>query len=130
MRILSQGGRAVLCLYGYTNQQPDGLSFPSDITEPDITKVAAVTLEVMSLRTELDMLIKVSAVCLIRNNNNNNHIHHFYFYLCAQDTHPHPEFFERIIPSLAQKVFKHVYTHNTYFFFVFLNPTARLDSCF
>ncbi|XP_053507578.1 E3 ubiquitin-protein ligase RNF31 isoform X2 [Ictalurus furcatus] len=70
------GGRAVLCLYGYTNQQADGLSFPEDVTEPDVAKVAAVTLEVMSLRTELDMLIK--------------------------DTHPHPEFFERIIPSLAQ----------------------------
>lgn len=68
--ILSQGGRAVLFLCGYTNQQPDGLSFPDDITEPDITKVAAVTLEVMSLRTELDMLIKVSAVCF--NNNNNS----------------------------------------------------------
>ncbi|XP_060761598.1 E3 ubiquitin-protein ligase RNF31 [Neoarius graeffei] len=71
------GGRAVLCLYGYTNQQPDGLSFPDDITEPDVAKVASVTLEVMSLRGELDMLIK--------------------------DTHPHPEFFERIIPSLTVK---------------------------
>ncbi|KAF4076855.1 hypothetical protein AMELA_G00219870 [Ameiurus melas] len=71
------GGRGVLCLYGYTNQQADGLSFPEDVTEPDVAKVAAVTLEVMSLRTELDMLIK--------------------------DTHPHPEFFERIIPSLTQK---------------------------
>ncbi|TSN21233.1 E3 ubiquitin-protein ligase RNF31 [Bagarius yarrelli] len=71
------GGRAVLSLYGYTNQQLDGLSFPDDITDPDIAKVASVTLEVMSLRTELDMLVK--------------------------DTHPHPEFFERIIPSLTQK---------------------------
>ncbi|KAI5093130.1 E3 ubiquitin-protein ligase RNF31 [Silurus meridionalis] len=72
-----QGGRAVLCLYGYTNQQPDGLSFPDDVTEPDVAKVASVTLEVMSLRVELDMLIK--------------------------DAHPHPEFFERLIPALAQK---------------------------
>lgn len=54
-----QGGRAVLCLYGYSNQQPDGLSFPDVVVEPDIEKVAAVTLEVMSLRMELDMLIKV-----------------------------------------------------------------------
>uniref|UniRef100_A0A8C8LXT4 RBR-type E3 ubiquitin transferase n=1 Tax=Oncorhynchus tshawytscha TaxID=74940 RepID=A0A8C8LXT4_ONCTS len=53
-----QGGRAVLCLYGYSNQQPDGLSFPDEVVEPDIEKVAAVTLEVMSLRMELDMLIK------------------------------------------------------------------------
>ncbi|XP_048866204.1 LOW QUALITY PROTEIN: E3 ubiquitin-protein ligase RNF31 [Brienomyrus brachyistius] len=71
------GGRAVLCLYGYTNQQPDGLSFPDDVIEPDITKVAAITVEVMTLRMELDMLIK--------------------------DSHPHPEFFERVIPSLRQE---------------------------
>lgn len=54
-----QGGRTVLYLYGYTNQQIDGLSFPDDVTEPDKEKVAAVTLEVMTLRTEVDMLIKV-----------------------------------------------------------------------
>uniref|UniRef100_A0A3P9LRS3 Uncharacterized protein n=1 Tax=Oryzias latipes TaxID=8090 RepID=A0A3P9LRS3_ORYLA len=58
-----QGGRAVLCLYGYTNQQPDGLSFPSDVTDPDVGKVAAVTLEVMSLRMELEMLIKNCSIC-------------------------------------------------------------------
>ncbi|XP_036374742.1 E3 ubiquitin-protein ligase RNF31 [Megalops cyprinoides] len=72
-----RGGRAVLCLYGYSNQQPDGLSFPDDIMEPDVEKVAAVTLEVMTLRMELEMLSK--------------------------ETHPHPEFFERIIPSLNQQ---------------------------
>ncbi|KAG9332188.1 hypothetical protein JZ751_015551, partial [Albula glossodonta] len=72
-----KGGRAVLCLYGYSNQQPDGLSFPDDIIVPDVEKVAAVTLEVMTLRMELDMLIK--------------------------DSHPHPEFFERIIPSLCHQ---------------------------
>lgn len=55
----SQGGRAVLCLYGYSNQQPDGLSFPDDVVDPDVGRVAAVTLEVMSLRMELEMLIKV-----------------------------------------------------------------------
>uniref|UniRef100_A0A3Q1HHS4 RBR-type E3 ubiquitin transferase n=1 Tax=Anabas testudineus TaxID=64144 RepID=A0A3Q1HHS4_ANATE len=54
-----QGGRAVLCLYGYSNQQPDGLSFPDDVMDPDVGRVAAVTLEVMSLRMELEMLIKV-----------------------------------------------------------------------
>uniref|UniRef100_A0A671VKD6 Potassium voltage-gated channel subfamily B member 2-like n=1 Tax=Sparus aurata TaxID=8175 RepID=A0A671VKD6_SPAAU len=58
-----QGGRAVLCLYGYSNQQPDGLSFPDDVMDPDVGRVAAVTLEVMSLRIELEMLIKV-CVCV------------------------------------------------------------------
>ncbi|XP_072219676.1 E3 ubiquitin-protein ligase RNF31 isoform X2 [Leuresthes tenuis] len=72
-----QGGRAVLCLYGYSNQQADGLSFPDDVTDPDVGRVAAVTLEVMSLRMELDMLIK--------------------------EAHPHPEFYERIIPTLRHK---------------------------
>lgn len=56
---LLQGGRGVLYLYGYTNQQLDGLSFPDDVADPDVDKVAAVTLEVMTLRAELDMLIKV-----------------------------------------------------------------------
>ncbi|KAJ8272532.1 hypothetical protein GJAV_G00090290 [Gymnothorax javanicus] len=72
-----KGGRAVLCLYGYSNQQPDGLSFPNDVTEPDVQKVAAVTLEVMTLRMELDLLIK--------------------------EVHPHPEFFERIAPALCHQ---------------------------
>lgn len=58
-----QGGRRVLFLYGYTNQQIDGLSFPDEVSEPDAEKVAAVTLEVMTLRTEVDMLVKVG-VCL------------------------------------------------------------------
>ncbi|XP_047445540.1 E3 ubiquitin-protein ligase RNF31 isoform X2 [Mugil cephalus] len=53
-----QGGRTVLGLYGYSNQQRDGLSFPDDVTDPDVGRVAAVTLEVMSLRMELEMLIK------------------------------------------------------------------------
>ncbi|XP_028329514.1 E3 ubiquitin-protein ligase RNF31 isoform X1 [Gouania willdenowi] len=72
-----QGGRAVLCLYGYSNQLADGLSFPDDIMDPDVGRVAAVTLEVMSLRMELEMLIK--------------------------EAHPHPEFYERIIPTLRHK---------------------------
>lgn len=54
----------MLCLYGYSNQQPDGLSFPDDVIDPDVGQVAAVTLEVMSLRVELEMLIKV-CVCLL-----------------------------------------------------------------
>lgn len=54
-----QGGRSVLHLYGYTNQQTDGLSFPDDVNKPDVEKVAAVTVEVMTLRTEVDMIVKV-----------------------------------------------------------------------
>lgn len=61
----SQGGRKVLFLYGYTNQQVDGLSFPDEVSEPDTDKVAAVTLEVMTLRTEVDMLVKVGLLALI-----------------------------------------------------------------
>ncbi|KAM3603768.1 uncharacterized protein V6R79_001762 [Siganus canaliculatus] len=72
-----QGGRAVLCLYGYSNQQSDGLSFPDDVMDPDVGRVAAVTLEVMSLRMELELLIK--------------------------EAHPHPEFYERVIPALRHK---------------------------
>ncbi|KAK6299661.1 hypothetical protein J4Q44_G00296940 [Coregonus suidteri] len=67
-----KGGRSVLFLYGYTKQQPDGLSFPDDVTDPDVEKVAAVTIEVMILRMELDMLIK--------------------------GTHAHPEMYSNIIP--------------------------------
>lgn len=50
----------MLYLYGYTSQQIDGLSFPDDVAEPDKEKVAAVTLEVMTVRSEVDMLLKVS----------------------------------------------------------------------
>ncbi|KAM9713320.1 E3 ubiquitin-protein ligase RNF31-like isoform 2-T3 [Menidia menidia] len=72
-----KGGRRVLYLYGYTNQQIDGLSFPEDVTGPDAANVALVTLEVMTLRTEVDMLIKGS--------------------------HPHPENFKDIIPFLSHQ---------------------------
>ncbi|XP_075871631.1 E3 ubiquitin-protein ligase RNF31 [Nelusetta ayraudi] len=72
-----QGGRTVLRLYGYSHQQADGLSFPEDVLDPDVGRVASVTLEVMSLRMELEMLIK--------------------------ETHPHPEFYEGIIPALRHK---------------------------
>ncbi|XP_035268708.1 E3 ubiquitin-protein ligase RNF31-like isoform X2 [Anguilla anguilla] len=66
-----KGGRVALHLYGYTIQQSDGLSFPDDVTDPDIEKVAAVTVEIMALHTELELFIK--------------------------DTHQHPEFLERIL---------------------------------
>ncbi|KAK7881213.1 hypothetical protein WMY93_029622 [Mugilogobius chulae] len=72
-----QGGRAVLYLYGYTNQQIDGLSFPDEVSAPDVRKVAAVTVEVMTLRHEVDLLLK-----------------------CA---HPHPENFNNIFPFPIQE---------------------------
>ncbi|XP_028649540.1 E3 ubiquitin-protein ligase RNF31-like [Erpetoichthys calabaricus] len=53
-----QGGRDVLRLYGYTQEQKDGLSFPDTVVEPNVASVALVTLEVMMLRLELDLLIK------------------------------------------------------------------------
>uniref|UniRef100_A0A3Q4H128 E3 ubiquitin-protein ligase RNF31-like n=1 Tax=Neolamprologus brichardi TaxID=32507 RepID=A0A3Q4H128_NEOBR len=58
-----KGGRRVLYLYGYTNQQVDGLSFPDEVEDPDTEKVAAVTLEVMTLRTEVDLIVKVLSEC-------------------------------------------------------------------
>ncbi|XP_023680999.1 E3 ubiquitin-protein ligase RNF31-like isoform X1 [Paramormyrops kingsleyae] len=67
-----KGGKEVLHLYGYCSEQPDGLSFPEDITDPNVKEVAALTLEVMTLRLELDMLIK--------------------------NTHCSPEIFKAIIP--------------------------------
>ncbi|XP_012688696.3 LOW QUALITY PROTEIN: E3 ubiquitin-protein ligase RNF31 [Clupea harengus] len=72
-----KGGRDVLCLYGYTSHLPDGLSFPDDVTEPNVRRVAEVTVEVMMMRTELDMLVK--------------------------EVHPHPEFFESVGPVLLEQ---------------------------
>ncbi|KAM8823805.1 E3 ubiquitin-protein ligase RNF31-like isoform 2-T4 [Spinachia spinachia] len=72
-----KGGRAVLFLYGYTSQQADGLSFPDDVSQPDAAHVAAVTLEVMTLRTEVDLLVK--------------------------GTHPHPESFRDVVPFLVPR---------------------------
>ncbi|XP_041824210.1 E3 ubiquitin-protein ligase RNF31-like [Melanotaenia boesemani] len=72
-----KGGRRVLFLYGYTNQQFDGLSFPDEITQPNTENVVAVTLEVMTLRSEVDMLVK--------------------------GNHPHPEHFKDIIPFAIQQ---------------------------
>ncbi|XP_046509301.1 E3 ubiquitin-protein ligase RNF31 isoform X2 [Equus quagga] len=53
-----QGGRDVLRLYGYTEEQPDGLSFPERQKEPDEHQVATVTLDVLLLRTELSLLLQ------------------------------------------------------------------------
>ncbi|XP_036210781.1 E3 ubiquitin-protein ligase RNF31 isoform X4 [Myotis myotis] len=53
-----QGGRDVLRLYGYTEEQPDGLSFPEGQEDPDEHQVATVTLEVLLLRTELNLLLE------------------------------------------------------------------------
>lgn len=106
----AQGGRRVLYLYGYINQQVDGLSFPEDVSEPDKEKVAAVTLEVMVLRTEVDMLIKVrvfaqgwaSAHQLISN---------FVFVVSfVQGSHPHPEHFMEIISSIIRQVCRNHYS--------------------
>ncbi|XP_028290354.1 E3 ubiquitin-protein ligase RNF31-like isoform X2 [Gouania willdenowi] len=72
-----KGGRNVLYLYGYTSQQIDGLSFPDQVSTPDVEKVSAVTLEVMILRTELDMIIK--------------------------GIHPHLEHFRGVIPFVIQE---------------------------
>lgn len=58
-----QGGRDVLRLYGYTEERPDGLSFPEGQEEPDEFQVAIVTLEVLLLRTELSLLLQVRWPC-------------------------------------------------------------------
>ncbi|KAK1152937.1 E3 ubiquitin-protein ligase RNF31 isoform X1 [Acipenser oxyrinchus oxyrinchus] len=72
-----QGGRSVLLLYGYSEQQKDGLSFPDAVQSPEADKVARVTLEVMMLRVELEMLSK--------------------------NTHPHPEVFSHVILAGVQQ---------------------------
>ncbi|KAI4885278.1 hypothetical protein NFI96_013677 [Prochilodus magdalenae] len=72
-----KGGRDVLMLYGYTDRQEDGLSFPDDVTAPDVRIASVVATEIMTLREELDLLSK--------------------------GTHSHPEFFEKIVPSLLQQ---------------------------
>lgn len=54
-----QGGRAVLRLYGYTEEREDGLSFPDEELEPQAARVAAVTAEVLLLRTEVNLLLAV-----------------------------------------------------------------------
>ncbi|XP_026550055.1 E3 ubiquitin-protein ligase RNF31-like, partial [Notechis scutatus] len=51
------GGRDVLRLYGYSEQKPDGLYFPDSQSEPDIPQVASVTVDVMLLRAELNLVL-------------------------------------------------------------------------
>ncbi|KAM9330732.1 E3 ubiquitin-protein ligase RNF31 [Gastrophryne carolinensis] len=55
-----EGGRQVLKLYGYTHALPDGLSFPDSVLEPDNANVAAVTVDVIILHRELNLLISNS----------------------------------------------------------------------
>ncbi|KAM6453084.1 E3 ubiquitin-protein ligase RNF31 isoform 2-T3 [Liasis olivaceus] len=52
-----QGGRDVLRLYGYSEEKADGLYFPDRLLEPNIPHVASVTVDVMMLRTELNLLL-------------------------------------------------------------------------
>ncbi|XP_068777960.1 E3 ubiquitin-protein ligase RNF31 isoform X2 [Struthio camelus] len=52
-----QGGRAVLRLYGYTEETGDGLSFAAGAAAPHGPRVAAVTADVLLLRAELDLLL-------------------------------------------------------------------------
>lgn len=54
-----QGGRDVLRLYGYSEEQPDGLCFPEQLQEPDTLQVASITVDVMMLRAELNLLLSV-----------------------------------------------------------------------
>ncbi|XP_029437829.1 E3 ubiquitin-protein ligase RNF31 isoform X2 [Rhinatrema bivittatum] len=65
------GGRRVLRLYGYTEEQADGMSFPQEVEAPDLPRVASVTVDVMLLRLELNLLIS--------------------------NLHPHPENFSRLL---------------------------------
>ncbi|KAL8177181.1 UNVERIFIED_CONTAM: hypothetical protein K2H54_042948 [Gekko kuhli] len=52
-----QGGRDVLRLYGYSEEQSDGLCFPEYLQEPDTPRVASITVDVMLLRAELNLLL-------------------------------------------------------------------------
>lgn len=71
-----QWGRDVLRLYGYTEEQPDGLSFPEGQDDPDAHQVATVTLEVLLLRTELTLLL--------------------------QNTHPRPQALEELLEDKVE----------------------------
>uniref|UniRef100_A0A8C8RZU2 RBR-type E3 ubiquitin transferase n=1 Tax=Pelusios castaneus TaxID=367368 RepID=A0A8C8RZU2_9SAUR len=57
-----QGGRDVLRLYGYTEEQLDGLSFPEGLAEPDARRVASVTVDVVLLRAELNLLLSANSI--------------------------------------------------------------------
>ncbi|XP_054848465.1 E3 ubiquitin-protein ligase RNF31 isoform X2 [Eublepharis macularius] len=52
-----QGGRDVLRLYGYSEEQTDGLCFPEQLQEPETVQVASITVDVMLLRAELNLLL-------------------------------------------------------------------------
>nr|XP_020664984.1 E3 ubiquitin-protein ligase RNF31-like [Pogona vitticeps] len=54
-----KGGRDVLRLYGYSEEQGDGLCFPEHLLEPDIARVASVTVDIMLLRAELNLLLSI-----------------------------------------------------------------------
>nr|XP_033780129.1 E3 ubiquitin-protein ligase RNF31 [Geotrypetes seraphini]XP_033780130.1 E3 ubiquitin-protein ligase RNF31 [Geotrypetes seraphini] len=83
------GGRQVLRLYGYTEEQEDGMSFPQEVEAPDVLRVASVTVDVLLLRLELNLLIS--------------------------NLHPHPENFSKLLqkaslpeaPLASDSVLKH-----------------------
>ncbi|KAJ7313157.1 hypothetical protein JRQ81_004430 [Phrynocephalus forsythii] len=52
-----KGGRDILRLYGYSEEQGDGLCFLEHLLEPDIAQVASVTIDIMLLRAELNLLL-------------------------------------------------------------------------
>ncbi|XP_078720056.1 E3 ubiquitin-protein ligase RNF31 isoform X3 [Lampetra fluviatilis] len=52
------GSRDVLTMFGYTERQADGLAFPDTRGEPDVDRVAAVTLDIYLARYEVDMILK------------------------------------------------------------------------
>ncbi|XP_061421528.1 E3 ubiquitin-protein ligase RNF31-like [Lethenteron reissneri] len=45
-------------MFGYTERQADGLAFPDTLGEPDVDRVAAVTLDIYLARYEVDMILK------------------------------------------------------------------------
>ncbi|XP_078457900.1 E3 ubiquitin-protein ligase RNF31 isoform X2 [Lampetra planeri] len=53
-----KGSRDVLTMFGYTERQADGLAFPDTRGEPDVDRVAAVTLDIYLARYEVDMILK------------------------------------------------------------------------
>ncbi|NXO00601.1 RNF31 ligase, partial [Rhinopomastus cyanomelas] len=53
----TQGGRGVLCLLGYTEEVGEGLQFPEGTPSPDLSRVAAVTADLLVLRGEIDLLL-------------------------------------------------------------------------
>ncbi|XP_064359403.1 E3 ubiquitin-protein ligase RNF31 isoform X2 [Dromaius novaehollandiae] len=72
-----RGGRAVLRLYGYTEETGDGLSFAPGVAAPHGPRVAAVTADVLLLRAELDLLLA--------------------------NKHPNPQFFTAILEGCPEE---------------------------